>query len=107
MNSIAGWILYLLFAVILAGMYLAIRRQWAPPGVVAGLGIVTSIACMILISLSQGNMAVQAVIVGILMGLLFSLATLAAAWYFHTKDLRARGIAPSSPARANRDEEEY
>jgi hypothetical protein len=104
MQSIAGWILYLVFAVILFGMYLAIRRQWAPPGMVAGLGIVTSIACMILISLTQGNMAVQAVVVGILVGLLFSLATLAAAWYFHTKELRAKGIAPVQPSH---DEEEY
>ncbi len=107
MQSIAGWVLYILFAVILFAMYLAIRRQWAPPGAVAGLGIVTSIACMILISLSQGNMALQAVVVGILVGLLFSLTTLAAAWYFQTKDLRARGVVSSSPTRASRDEEEY
>lgn len=104
MQSFAGWILYLFFALILFGMYLAIRREWAPPGIVAGLGIVTSIACMILISLSQGNMAVQAVIVGILIGLLFSLATLAGAWYFHTKEMRSKGIVPPQPSR---DDEEY
>ncbi len=104
MQSIAGWILYLLFALILFGMYLAIRREWAAPGAVAGIGIVTSIVCMVLISLAQGNMAVQALIVGLLVGLLFSLATLAAAWYFHSREMRARGIASPPPSR---DDEEY
>lgn len=109
MNSPVGWLLYLLFALILFGMYLSIRRELVPPGLTAGLGIVTSVACMILISLSQGNSALQAVIVGILVGVIFSVAVLAIAWYFQSTELRKR--TPTAPRRqppqSDIDEEDY
>ena len=107
MQSPAGWLLYLLFIVIQFGMYLSIRREWIPPGLTAGLGIVTSVALMILISLSQGNTALQAVVVGILVGAVFSVAILAIAWYFHSSELRKRPPAPPQPPQAGIDEEEY
>jgi hypothetical protein len=86
----SAFIFFALFALVLAGMYLAIRRQWAAPGLVAGGGVVLSIIFMTLMSLAQGNAVLQALLVGILVGGLFSGATLAIAWYFHSNELRAR-----------------
>ncbi len=85
-----AWVFFVLFALVLAGMYLAIRRAWAAPGLVAGVGVVLNIILMTLISLAQDNFAIQAIIVGILLGGLFSGATLAVAWYFHSSEMRAR-----------------
>lgn len=83
-------IFFALFAIVLAGMYIGIRRQWAAPGMIAGAGVLASIILMVMVSLSQGNPVVQAVLVGILVGGLFSGATLAVAWYFHSNEMRAR-----------------
>jgi peptidoglycan biosynthesis protein MviN/MurJ (putative lipid II flippase) len=85
-----AWLFFVLFAVILAGMYLSIRRQWLAPGLTAALGVIASIVLMTLTSLGQGNMPVQAVIVGILLGGLFSGATLAIAWYFQRAEVQKR-----------------
>ncbi len=83
-------LLFVVFALVLAGMYLSIRRGWFPPGVTATVGVVVSMIVMVLISLAQNNLPIQAVIVGILLGGIFSGITLAAAWYFHSQELRAR-----------------
>ncbi len=85
-----AFIFFALFALVLAGMYIGIRRQWAAPGMIAGAGVVLSIILMVLVSLSQGNPVVQAVLVGILVGGLYSGATLAVAWYLHSNEMRAR-----------------
>lgn len=85
-----AFIFFALFALVLLGMYLAIRRQWAAPGMVAGAGVLLSIVFMTLMSLSQGNAVLQAVVVGILLGGLFGGATLAIAWYFHSSEMRAK-----------------
>ncbi|MCB9451274.1 MAG: hypothetical protein H6672_07525 [Anaerolineaceae bacterium] len=82
-------ILFALFALVLVGLYLAIRREWANPGMVAGGGMVLSIFLMILTSLAQGNVPLQAIVVGIVIGAVFSGATLAVAWYFHSQERRA------------------
>ncbi len=83
-------IFFALFALVLVGMYLAIRREWAPPGLVAGVGMVGSIVTMVLTSLANDNSIIQALVAGILVGGLFTAATLAAAWYFHSNEMRAR-----------------
>jgi hypothetical protein len=83
------WVIFVVFALILAGIYLSIRRQWLAPGLTAGLGVVSSMILMTLFSLAQNNMPLHAIIVGILLGGLFSGATLAAAWYFHSNEMRA------------------
>ena len=84
------WVIFVVFALLLAGIYLSIRRQWFAPGLTAGLGVVASMFLMTLFSLAQNNVAVQAIIVGILLGGLFSGVTLAAAWYFHSNEMRTR-----------------
>ena len=83
-------ILFVIFALVLAGMYLSIRRAWFSPGVTAAVGVILSMIVMVMISLAQNNVPIQAVIVGVLIGGVFSGATLAAAWYFHSQELRAR-----------------
>ncbi len=83
------WIIFVVFALILTGIYLSIRRQWFAPGLTAGLGVAASIFLMTLFSLAQNNIPIQAIIVGILLGGLFSGATLAVAWYFQSNEMRA------------------
>lgn len=83
-------ILFVVFALVLAGMYLSIRRNWFAPGMTAAIGVIASMVIMVMISLAQNNLPVQAVVVGILVGGVFSGVTLAAAWYFHSQDLRER-----------------
>jgi len=83
-------LLFVVFALVLAAMYLSIRRSWFPPGVTATVGVVVSMIIMVLVSLAQNNLPIQAVIVGILLGGIFSGVTLAAAWYFHSQEIRAR-----------------
>ncbi|HEX2906893.1 MAG TPA: hypothetical protein VHO69_08540 [Phototrophicaceae bacterium] len=85
-----AWVLFVLFALVLAGMYLGIRRNWAAPGLIAGVGVLLCIILMTFISLAQNNYTFQAIVVGILLGGLFSGATLAIAWYFQSNELRAR-----------------
>ena len=81
--------LFVIFALVLAAMYLSIRRGWFAPGITAAVGIVLSMILMVLVSLAQNNGVLQAVVVGILLGGIFGGVTLAAAWYFHAQELRA------------------
>lgn len=87
-----GFLLFAVFALVLAAMYLAIRREWFAPGTIAGVGVIASMLLMMFISLVQSNPPAYAVIIGILLGGLFSGATLAVAWYFHKNELRTRYI---------------
>src|SRR3990172_2195614 len=87
-----AFIFYILFAATLLITYMAIRREWAAPGLVAAVGTVVSIIAMMLVSLAQGNSIIQAIIVGILVGGIFAGATLGVAWYFHSNELRARYV---------------
>ena len=83
-------LLFVVFALVLAAMYLSIRRAWFSPGVTAAVGVILSMVVMVLISLAQNNLPIQAVIVGVILGGVFSGVTLAAAWYFHSQELRTR-----------------
>jgi ABC-type Fe3+-siderophore transport system permease subunit len=83
-----AWIFFVLMALVLLFAYLAIRRQWFPPGIIAGVAVVLTIVFMVLTSLGQGNSIIQAVIVGIIVGGMFSGATLGVAWYFHSNEHR-------------------
>lgn len=88
---------FLVFALVLLLMYLAIRRGWAAPGLISGVGVLASIVAMVLYSLAQGNSILQAVVVGIVVGALFSGAVLAIAWYFHNNEIRSRYAAGQAP----------
>lgn len=80
----AALVFFLLFGVILVATYIGIRRRLLPPTAVATFGVVGSVGALILFSLAQGNHIVQAIIVGLLVGGLFSGGILAMAWYFET-----------------------
>lgn len=86
--SIGAFIFFALFAGVLVAAYLGIRRQWAPPALIAGGTVIGGIILMLLFSLAQGNSVVHAVTVGILLGTIFSIAVLAIAWYFQGNELR-------------------
>lgn len=86
-------LLFAAFALVLAGMYISIRRNWFPPGITAAVGVVLSMVLMVMVSLAQNNLPIQAVIVGVLIGGVFSGVTLAAAWYFHSQELRSQHYA--------------
>jgi len=94
-------VFFLLFAIVLMLMYMALRREWAGPGVVAGVGVLGSVITMTLMSLAQGNAAPQALIVGILIGGIFSGAILAIAWYFHNAERHQQFAAGEHSSREN------
>ena len=99
MTNVFSIIFYAIFALILVWMYLAIRRRWVAPGFAAAVGIIGSVISMLLMSVSQGNTALHAIVVGLLVGGFFSGATLATAWYFHLRDLRSH-YGDQTPAEA-------
>jgi Na+-translocating ferredoxin:NAD+ oxidoreductase RnfA subunit len=82
MQSLLSWLFFIAFALVLVGMYRAIRRRWAAPGIVALVGGILSIAAMMLMALAQGDGLMQAVVVGIGVGGGFSIVMLMLAWYF-------------------------
>lgn len=84
--SLVGFVFFLLFAGAQVGMYLAVRREWLPLNNIALGGIGGSVVLAGLMSLTSGNSLVQALFVGLLLGLLISGSTLAAALYFHNNE---------------------
>ncbi len=85
-----GMLFFMALALVLFGTYIAIRREWFAPGIIAGVSIVVSIALMVLTSLGQGNSAIQAIVVGIVVGGIFSGVTVGTAWYFHSQEMQQR-----------------
>lgn len=104
LSSPISFIFFAIFAAILVGMYLAIRREWAPTGLVSGLGVVGSIIAMLIVSLSQGNAMFQAIVVSLGIGIVFSLATVAVAIFFHSNELREQRINSDLPIPAESTE---
>jgi ABC-type Fe3+-siderophore transport system permease subunit len=94
------WLFFILFVLVLVAMYLSIRRQWLSPMITAAGGVFASIVLMILFSIGQQNLPIQAVIVGTGMGALFSIATLVIAIFFQRNEQRAlqlRDTADTNP----------
>lgn len=85
-----AFVFFIIFALVLVILYLSIRREWLPPSQSAATGVVLSVILMTLTSLAQKNPPFQAIIVGTLLGIVFSGATLVAAWYFHNQEMRTR-----------------
>ncbi len=88
MNNPTAWLLFVLFALILFAMYVAIRRRWAPTAVTAAVGVAASVIVMTLNGLAQNNGIYQALFSGLLVGGLFSGGTLAIAYYFQISEQR-------------------
>jgi uncharacterized membrane protein len=75
-------VFFALFAIALAAMYILTRRRLAPVGWVAGVGTVLNVILVLLISLAVENQPLQAIFVGLVVGVLFSGASVAMAAYF-------------------------
>lgn len=84
-----GIIFFFLFALVLVGMYVAVRRQLASPGMIAGVGMLGSVISMTLYLLSRNASIIHGLVFGIILGAVFCLATLAIAWYFQSSEMRA------------------
>ena len=82
------------FALAILLTYLSIRRNWLPVLPSAVLGTIVASVSIILFSLSAGNIWLQALIVGIVFGPLFTSMDVALAVFF-------RGKAPTARPRAN------
>ncbi len=77
------------FALVILGMYIAIRRRLASPLIITTIGVFSSIITMTLFQVSYGVSPAHGIIMGVVIGTLFSGATLAVAWYFQSNEIRA------------------
>ena len=87
---------FILFALILFASYTSLRRELAPPRLVALVSTVGSIIALTLFLLLDDDATTTTayrVIVGIIAGSLFSGLTLVIALYFHTSDAQAKRSA--------------
>jgi hypothetical protein len=88
--SANGLIFFFLFAFVLVGVYISMRRRLAPIKVLAAGGIFGGIVSMTLFAASQENVLfVHAILVGFLVGGGMSLAVIVLAWYFLSQELRS------------------
>ena len=92
MDNPTSLLFFAVFGIILFVMYIAVRRRWASPMIVAAVGVIASVVVITLMSLTEGNHIYQALFVGLLVGGLFSAGTLAIAWYFLSQE--ERRLAP-------------
>jgi Na+/H+-translocating membrane pyrophosphatase len=86
---------FIVFALVLLGGYVAIRRRLAS---VPLLGVLMTGACVIamfLVSVTNGDSLPQAVFVGLLVGGVFSMIVLVVANYFSKAETRSQ--PPPSP----------
>lgn len=84
-------IYFVLFAAVLVGTYVSLRRELAPPRLIAGVSILgSSISLTLFSAISRDLHFVVAFVVGIIAGSVFSGLTLALAWYFHKQELQSR-----------------
>lgn len=82
MNNFASVIFLILFALSTLLTYLAIRRRWLPLVTAAAVGVGANMLFFFLFSLSQGNVFLHALAVGVLLGGLFAAMTVAIAAFF-------------------------
>ncbi|MFN8531238.1 MAG: hypothetical protein U0670_21765 [Anaerolineae bacterium] len=95
MQNGLGLIFFVLFGVFLIGMYLLLRRRVGPAPVIAGIGIGGSVISVFLMTLAQGNTAVWAIVMGLVMGGLFSVLAAVAALYFSRSEARRERFDPT------------
>jgi|GEM_PF-1407103 Na+/H+-translocating membrane pyrophosphatase len=89
--NITALLLFVVFALILLGGYVGIRRAWASPILLGAIMIFGGFLAMFFAGLAQGNTPAQALFNGLLVGVLFSVGTVAMAWYFQSAENRVAG----------------
>lgn len=94
MTNLTAWLLFAVFGFVLFATYVAIRRRFGSPTLIAAFGVIGSVVVMTLTALAQGNTIYQAIFAGLLVGGLFSAGTLAMAWYFSSNEARQTAQPP-------------
>lgn len=91
----ASFLYFIIFSLIVIGMYVVVRRQWVNPAIAAAGGIVAgTIAMMLTLTEMNPNMMdVQAIFFGFIIGTGFCMVALAVAWYFHSNELREQQLS--------------
>jgi hypothetical protein len=87
----ASIILLVLFGISVLVAYLIVRRGRANVAAVAIVGSAIDAVLFMLFSLSQRNGVVQALVVGLVLGIVFNLLAVTGASYFRQDDLSKRG----------------
>ncbi len=103
MPTTAGLIFFGIFAITLFVMYVLIRRRIGSTVLIASAGVVISIISFMLFTLAQGNTLLWAVVIGLVIGGLFSATALAAAYYFSSNESRRAKLDPTY----NPDQEQH
>ncbi|MDX2162725.1 MAG: hypothetical protein SF162_15505 [bacterium] len=96
-NSL-GLIFFALFALTLFGMYILVRRRIGSAVVVSALGVALSMVSFMLFTITQGNTLVWAILMGLVIGGLFSGTALLVARYFIISEERRARFDPYAPA---------
>lgn len=87
-------IFFAAFALVLVAMYILVRRRIGSTALVAAGGILGSIIAMMLFTLAQGNTVTWAVLIGLLVGGLFSVGALLIAIFFTSSEARKAKLDP-------------
>ncbi|HRE48220.1 MAG TPA: hypothetical protein PLD47_10885 [Aggregatilineales bacterium] len=72
MNNPGAFTFLILFALTTLITYLAIRRRWTTIPLAATVGIFANVIFFILFSLAQGNVFLHALLVGVILGVVFT-----------------------------------
>lgn len=92
-----GAIIFLvLFLVATFLEYLSVRRRWLSPLATAIIGSLASTVFFSLYSLSRGNVIQQALVVGPVIGIVFTALTVGAATFFRSNEGGRKQYASSS-----------
>lgn len=86
--GIGALFFFFLFVATIVFSYLAVRRRLLAPVMIGALCIGGSVVFILLFALAQGAIFLHALLVGVVIGGAFGLATLAVALYFQGNELR-------------------
>lgn len=103
MPNTPALIFFGIFAVTLFVMYILVRRRIGSTTLIAAAGVVISIISFMLFTLAQGNTLLWAIVIGLVIGGLFSATALAAAYYFSSNEIRRAKLDPTY----NPDQEQH
>ena len=82
MENFGATIFLILFAVATIYLYLAVRRGWMRVGPAVLVGCIVNPLLFMIYSLARGNVFLQALLVGLVVGLLLTSLTISIAAYF-------------------------
>jgi Na+/melibiose symporter-like transporter len=92
----AAYIFLIVFAIAMLFIYISVRRRKLPMGTAGVVGCVVNSLCFTLFSVARQMSLVQAIIMGLFFGCLFTLMNLIAASYFNQQE-NAKAATASTP----------